>query len=349
MYKQKKATINDVANAAGVSKKTVSRVINGEKNVKLATRLKIQAAIKELNYKPDPQARGLAFKRSFLLSIVYDNPNSSFVSDAMYGVLDQCRPQGYELVIHPCDTDKTNWAEGIIEFVQQLKIDGVILLPPLSDTPLLSSALEKVGCHCVRLYSNRQPSTTDSATSIHFNDYAAMSHAANHLSDLGHTKIGFITGSKGSRSASERLEGFQDALAARNIKLPPKYIAKGEYTFESGVSCAEWLLNLTERPTAIVASNDEMAIGAMVAARKKGLNIPSDLSIIGFDDSPFASKLWPSLTTIDLHVRKMCQLATQKLTALCANNIELAKTVKPDLDPTFIQRQSTAEPPSIQH
>ena len=171
MNTPKKITINDVARLAGVSKKTVSRVINNEANVRDRTRERVEEMIKQLNYTPDPQARGLASRRSYLVALVYDNPNASFVTEAMYGVLDNCRSAGYELIAHPCNSKDKTLVEDVIGFVSRLKIDGVVLLPPISESEVLVEALRQADCHYVRLLS---VASDDPAHMVHFNDREAV-------------------------------------------------------------------------------------------------------------------------------------------------------------------------------
>jgi LacI family transcriptional regulator len=185
----------------------------------------------------------------------------------------------------------------------------------------------------------------DVAHMIHFNDREAVTNIAEHFIALGHTEIGFIKGPENSKSAAERHDAFSDALEKNGVHLESNRTAFGANTFQSGVDCAVQLLKSENPPTAIFASNDEMAIGVMVTAQKMGINIPSELTIVGFDDTPQASKVWPALTTVNLQVKEMGKLATQKLLALCSNNIALAKTIKSELVPTEVQRDTTAPPP----
>ena len=337
----KKATISDVARLAGVSKKTVSRVINNEPNVGAKTLSKVKKVIEDLDYSPNPQARGLAFSRSFLLAMIYDNPNASFITEAMYGALSQCRPNGYELVVHPCDATQASLHDEIINFIRRTKIDGVILLPPISESDELIAKLKAIQCHYVRLVS---VVADDIAHMIHFNDREAVTNIADHLISLGHKDIGFIKGPTNSKSAAERHEAFRHTLEENGIQLASHHIATGANTFQSGVDCAAQLLKSDNPPTAIFASNDEMDIGVMVTAQKMGIKIPSELTIIGFDDNPQASKVWPALTTVNLQVKEMGKLATQKLLALCNNNFDMAKSVNSELLPTLIQRETTAPP-----
>ena len=340
----KKPTISDVARLAGVSKKTVSRVINSEPNVGAKTLSKVKKVIEDLDYSPNPQARGLAFSRSFLLAMIYDNPNASFITDAMYGALSQCRPNGYELVVHPCDATQASLHDDIINFIRRTKIDGVILLPPLSESNDLINKLKAIKCNYVRLVS---VISDDVAHMVHFNDREAVKDIAEHLIALGHRDIGFIKGPDNSKSSAERHDAFRDALEQNGVHLGANQIVFGANTFQSGVDCAVQLLKSDNPPTAIFASNDEMAIGVMVTAQKMGIDIPSELTIIGFDDTPQASKVWPALTTVNLKVKEMGKLATLKLLALCNNNIGLAKTIKSELVPTLVRRETTAPPPIL--
>ena len=305
-----RATINDIARLASVSKKTVSRVINQSPFVKPETRARIDAVIQEIGYHPDPQARGLAFRRSFLIGLVYDNPNAQYIVNIQDGALDALRGSGFELVVHPCDRRSDDFIAGVRRFVERQKLQGVVLLPPVSEDANLTRALQEVGCEYVRIASVKLDSTAHMVTS---NDREATAEVARYLESLGHQKIGLIAGPSQYRSAHERAGGFLAVLQQRGIRVPPDYILEGAYTFDSGVVCAEALLARNPRPTAIFACNDEMAAGVFKAAYRLGLRIPEDLSVVGFDDSPLASRLWPSLTTVRLPIRDMGRLAAAKL------------------------------------
>jgi LacI family transcriptional regulator len=324
MDQVKKLSINDVARLAGVSKKTVSRVINNEPNVSPKMLKKVQ-------------------RRSFLLSVVHDNPNASFVTEAMYGVLEICRPEGYELIMHPCDFSKPGAIDRIIRFISHLKIDGVILLPPVSESFELTTRLKEIGCNYVSLLSTK---SDDEVHMIYHNDGTAVSRIVSHLAELGHREIAIIRGPENSQAANQRFEAFRSALASKGLDLPKNRVAFGGNTFQSGIDCAEWLLRSESPPTAIFASNDEMAIGAIVTAQKIGLKIPAELAVVGFDDSPQASRMWPALTTANLHVKEMTELAAQKLIAQCNGDLEAAAEIRVEVDPTFVQRQTTDVPAS---
>jgi LacI family transcriptional regulator len=333
----KKHTINDIARLAQVSKKTVSRVINESPFVHEETRVRIAAIMKSVGYTPDPQARALAFRRSFL---IYDNPTAPYVINVQEGMLGALRRMGYELVVHPCDRNAQEFLPDIRQLVSRLKLDGVILLPPVSENPLLADLLNEINCPYMRVIS----APLDEAKNLILSqDRQSAGEVADHLVQLGHTRIAMIAGPSTYRSSHERLTGFTEALTKRRMKLPAEYIAEGAYTFESGVACAEQLLARNPRPTAIFAGNDETAAGVYRTAYLRGLRIPDDLTVIGFDDSPLASRLCPSLTTMRQPIREMGRMAAENLIAKIARadtTLLAATTVMPHL----VVRESSGPP-----
>jgi LacI family transcriptional regulator len=334
---RQKSTINDVARLAGVSKRTVSRVINNSPKVGKATRERIQKIIDELGYSPNAQARGLAARRSYLLGMIYDNPDALYINDVQRGVLSVCREFGYELVVHPCDMKAETLTSEAVNFVSRSKLDGVIILPPVSENNDLAGALAKANVNYVRLASIALDSAEHVVIS---NERSAAAAMAEYLLELGHRRIGYIAGPKGMKSTRERLEGFCDALEKHGCKPDKGMLARGAYTFESGIECARRLLANAEPPTAIFASNDEMAVGAINAAQDMGLNVPGDLSVAGFDDSILASRIMPSLTTIRRPVREMASLATTKLIASIDGRDDEARAIV-ILVPALVARNST--------
>jgi LacI family transcriptional regulator len=340
----RRATINDIARLANVSKKTVSRVINQSPFVKEETRAKIDAVIQKIGYAPDPQARGLAFRRSFLIGLIYDNPNAQYIVNIQDGVLDALRGSGFELVVHPCDRLSEDFLPGIRRFIERQKLHGVVLLPPISEDQMLAQALREIDCQYVRVASVRLDSTS---RAILCNDREATAEAANYLEALGHRRIGLITGPPQYRSAHERMLGFMTALEARGVTIPPEMVVEGSYTFDSGVACAEALLARRPRPTAIFASNDEMAAGVYKAAYRLKISIPEELSVVGFDDSPLASRLSPSLTTIRMPIRDMGRLAAAKLIPVkLPDEVDTAIVTRVNLH--LIVRDSSQPPNTLQ-
>lgn len=337
---RKRATINDIARLAGVSKKTVSRVINRSPFVKVDTRDKINAIIKELGYRPDPQARGLAFRRSFLIGMIYDNPNPQYVVNVQQGILDAVRDSGLELVVHPCNRAEPGFLDQVQTFVEQLKLFGVVLTPSVSEDEDLVDILRDLDCPYVRVAS---VSLDEAERMVVTHDAAGAAEAARHLADLGHRQVAFISGLPTFRSSHERRRGFADGLAERGLTLDPRYVVEGAYTYDSGVACARRLLAMDTPPTAIFTGNDEMAAGVYTAAREAGVAIPEALSIVGYDDSPMAARLWPPLTSVRLPIRDMGRFAAEKLIELASSEGEHTGR-HPEVRPALAVRESTARP-----
>ena len=339
---RKKSTINDIARLANVSKKTVSRVINDSPFVKEETRRKINEIILELGFAPDPQARGLAFRRSFLIGMIYDNPTAQYIVNMQQGILDAMRGTSFELVIRPCDRAQPSFLHDMRYFVERQKLFGVVLTPSVSEDDRLVRLLHDLDCPYVRIASVLLDTPQ---TMVVTHDFSGAADAARHLADLGHELIAHISGPPTFRSSHERRRGFCDGLAERALKLKPTYDREAAYTFESGAAAAEELLSLKPRPTAIFAGNDEMAAGVYKAARNLGLKIPRDLSVVGFDDSPVASRMWPLLTSVRLPIRDMGRMAAEKLfhkrTERRVQNEDSSEVI-----PILIVRESTGRPPS---
>ena len=215
----KAATINDIARLSGVSKKTVSRIINHSPLVRKDTREKVEALMREVGYSPDPMARGLAFRRSFLIGMVYDNPTAQYLVDMQYGALDALRGSSFELVVHPCDTRSPGYIEGVKRFVQQQKLHGVILVPRASEDQALADMLDEIGCRYTRIAS---AALDESAQMVVTHDHDGAAEAADYLLSLGHRDIALVTGPSAYRSTHDRTAGFLEALARRGIELPPE-------------------------------------------------------------------------------------------------------------------------------
>jgi LacI family transcriptional regulator len=306
----KTPTINDVARLSGVSKKTVSRVINRSALLSEDTRTKVEAVIKQLGYVPNPQARALALRRNFLLGLLHDNPNAQTVLKVQEGVLDAIRDTEFALVVRPVDRHSPAMMDDIRRFLEQQRLYGVLILPPISENDALAQLCLEMGCGYVRMGSAM---LDDEDHIVASNDREMVAQAVDHLVELGHRKIGLIEGPEGFRSAFERREGFLGAMQAHGLAVPPEWHVQGNYRFDSGLTAAAALLDTPDRPTAIFASNDEMAAGAFHAARQRNLTVPDDLSIIGFDDSPIAAHMWPPMTTVGWPVREMGRAAALKL------------------------------------
>jgi LacI family transcriptional regulator len=334
-----KVTINDIARLANVSKKTVSRVINDSPLVREQTREKVQLVISEHGFAPDPQARALAFRRSFLIALIYDNPSPQYVVNMQRGILDTLEGTSFQLIVRPCDRADPRFHVSMRSFVEQQKLFGAILPPSVSEDQELADILTAAGCPYVRIASVLLDKTH---SMIQTHDAEGAAAAARHIATLGHERIAHIRGPLSFRSSHERLRGFTEGLAEFGLTLDPKLVLEGGYTFESGVACAQQLLERppSARPTAVFAGNDEMAVGVYQAARRAGFGVPEDLSIVGFDDTPMASRIWPPLTTVRLPIREMGKAAA----ALLVHE----RAEKPNLvafKPEIVVRQSTAPLP----
>lgn len=335
-----KLTINDIARMAGVSKKTVSRVINRSPLLNQETRGKVEAIIRETGYVPNPQARALALGRNFLIGLIYDNPNVQMILSMQKGILEALHGTEFEMVIRPVDRGSNLVMDDIRSFVTRQRLFGVVILPPMSENDALARMLDEEGCRYVRMGSAVLDDAEHMVTS---NDREAVAEAVRYLIAQGHRRIGLIAGPHGFRSAQERREGFELALAEAGISLPRSLVADGQYTFESGLSASESLLDLSPRPTAIFASNDEMAAGVLYAARLRGIAVPEELSIIGFDDTPVTTRVWPPLTTVRWPIVAMGRAAALKLIGTAIG--EGAEVNEPSLfSSTLIRRGSVAPP-----
>lgn len=305
-------TINDVARIAGVSKKTVSRVINHSPLLNEDTRRKVEEVIGELGYIPNPQARGLALRRNFLIGLVHDNPNAQTVMNVQEGMLEALHGTEFEMVVRPLDRGSATMLEDLRHFLERQRLFGVLLMPPISENDTIARLCVEIGCRYVRMGSAVLDDTQHMVAS---NDREAVKGATTYLIEQGHRRIGLVAGPHGFLSARERREGFEQALAEAGIVLPRSMIADGNYTFDSGRIAGDRLLDVVPRPTAVFSSNDEMAAGVMHAALQRGLQIPRDLSIIGFDDTPVAAHVWPPLTTVRWPIVSMARSAALKLLA----------------------------------
>ena len=304
---QRRATINDVAELAGVSIKTVSRVFNHEPHVRPSTRDKVISAAETLNYRPNLSARQLASNLTFVIGMLYDNPNSDYVTDVQYGSLQVCREHGYNLLIHPCQADSPDLMEEVVGLHHQ--VDGFILLQPVSDIQSIRPYLLENDIACVRV--SQRP--FEGFPWISVGDREAADRMTEYLLQLGHQRIGFIVGHPDHGSSHDRLAGYRSALKRHDIDFDDGLVEQGRFDYESGYSCARNLLSSTPRPTAIFASNDPMAMGVLSAAHEMGLDVPSELSVAGFDDSPLARHAWPPLTTVRQPITEVARLATDVL------------------------------------
>jgi len=330
--------IKDVAIRAGVSPKTVSRVINGEQGVRPDKREAVLKAVKEMNYRPNAFARSLRSSRSYLLGLLIDDPTSGYAASVQLGALLRCREKSYHLVVEPVDRSRSNWANELADALKTLQLDGVMLTPPLCDDSKVLAVIEGEDLPYVRI----SPSGDDERSGlVRMNDREAAAEVTRHLISLGHRRIGFIKGDPAHSASHLRFEGFRNELASAGIGLAEEMIREGDFSFRSGVAAAEELLTLEDRPTAVFASNDDMALGVQVVAMKHHLTVPDDLAIAGFDDAPTASLAYPQLTTIHQPKAGMAEAAVDILVDPEYRQNKLDRDYHRTLDYTLKIRGST--------
>jgi len=335
-------TIHDVARFAGVSPMTVSRVINGEKNVRDSTRDAVNAAIRELNYAPNPAARSLAGADLVRIGLLYSNPSSAYLSEFLVGSLDQCSRGNIQLIVEKCDEES---AETAATRLVAAGVDGIILPPPLCDFAGVTRALAEANIPAVAVATGRPPADV---SAVRIDDFAAAQAMTRHLIGLGHRRIGFIVGHPNQTASRQRLEGHLAALAGAGLPAPDELVVQGYFTYRSGFEAAEKLLALNPPPTAIFASNDDMAAASVSVAHRRGLDVPRDLTVVGFDDSALATSVWPELTTIRQPIADMSRQAVTLLADEIRSRRAGEKAQHPHAlqDFTLIRRQSDG-PPNI--
>lgn len=294
-------TIDDVAKKAGVSMKTVSRVVNREPNVSTKTREKVQAVISELNYRPNPSARGLASRKSFVIGLLYDKPSPNYLAKLQAGVLEVCQRSGYSMALGPFDFHAPNLVEDILNWVRHSNIDGVILTPPLSDFFPLLTALQARHISVVAASSKGN----GEVPSVMIDDEEAAYQMTRHLIKAGHVDIAFVKGHPDHLSTAYRFNGFSRAMDEAGISIVDTFVCDGLYDFESGRAAGEKLFNQARRPSAVFASNDDMAAGVMNMAHQLDIKMPGELAVCGFDDTPISQQVWPTMTTIRQPIRQM--------------------------------------------
>ncbi|MBW8785928.1 MAG: LacI family DNA-binding transcriptional regulator [Novosphingobium sp.] len=301
-------TVSDVARAAGVSQMTVSRVINREANVREETRAKVEEAIAALGYVPDPAARSLAGGGQCRIALLYSNPSAAYLSEFLAGSIAGAAASGAQLGIEHWDG-----AEGVEALARRLaahRTDAVLLPPPLCESAALLDALTGTDMPVAQVATG-EPSPVAHAVSI--DDRAAAEAMTAHLIVLGHRRIGFIAGEPNLTASGLRRAGYEQALASAGITAAPALIRGGNFTYRSGLAAGEALLSLSSPPTAIFASNDDMAAAVVSVAHRRHLEVPGDLSVCGFDDTAMAITVWPELTTIRQPVAEMASAATELL------------------------------------
>lgn len=298
-------TIHEVARRAGVSPMTVSRVTHGVENVREATRELVLKAIRELNYSPNPAAQWLAGARNTRIALIYANPSVAFLSELLVGALEKAGRTAALLVVEKWDNLKPAAERAAARRLAQ-NVAGVILPPPLCESMAISSELTAAGIPVVAVVTGRP---RPDVSCVRIDDFRAASEMTQYLISLGHSRLGFIKGHPTHASSAQRYAGFQAACEAAGLQVNPAHVEQGYFSYRSGLEAAERLLARKRGPTAIFASNDDMAAAVVSVAHRRGLDVPRDLSVVGFDDTLTATTVWPELTTIRQPIAAMAEAA----------------------------------------
>jgi LacI family transcriptional regulator len=330
--------MDDVARHAGVSAMTVSRVINREPKVSDAMRERVEAAIEELGYTPNEAARALAGAHHVQIALLYHEP-SAYVAEFLFGGFDELRARNAHFVVDKCADVAA--AEASLRRFIAAGIDGVLMPAPFADSSRLIDLLREAGTPVAVVTSSV---VSDDIPAVGIDDYDAACRMTRFLIDKGHRDIGFIEGPAEHLASGRRLAGFEATMDEAGLSHPAARIAAGDFTYRAGREAAARLLDSDAPPTAIFACNDEMAVATISVAHGRGLDVPAELSVVGFDDIPIARAVWPELTTIHQPVAEMSAAAAGLLleTIAAARAGEEVAAHHIELDYTLVERDSVA-------
>ncbi|KAF1711557.1 LacI family DNA-binding transcriptional regulator [Pseudoxanthomonas sacheonensis] len=303
--KGRAVTIDEVAALAGVSPMTVSRVVNGQGKVRESTREKVMRAVRELGYTPNLAASSLAAAQHTRIALIYTNPSSAYLRELLVGALSGAARTAAQLVIDTWDNLNAEEQRSAARTLAK-SVAGVILPPPLCESKAVIKEFVGAGIPVVAIASGR---FSNEISCVRIDDFRASKEMTEHLISQGHTRIGYIKGHPNQTASAHRYEGFRDALKEAGIAHDQTLVQQGYYTYRSGLEASEKLLAHRPPPTAIFASNDDMAAAVVSVAHRKGMDVPRDLSVVGFDDTSAATTVWPELTTVHQPVSSMADSA----------------------------------------
>ncbi len=302
-------TIDAVALRAGVSPMTVSRVVNGQGKVRESTRENVMRAVRDLGYTPNLAASSLAAARHTRIALIYTNPSSAYLRELLVGALSGAARTAAQLVIDTWDDLDAEQQRSAARVLAK-SVAGVILPPPLCESKAIIKEFVGAGVAVVSIASGRYSADI---SCVRIDDFRASREITAHLIAQGHTRIGYIKGHPNQTASMHRHDGFLAALADAGIAHDPGLVEQGYFTYRSGLEASERMLARPNPPTAIFASNDDMAAAVISVAHRKGLDVPRDLSVVGFDDTFAATTVWPELTTIHQPVSDMADSAVDIL------------------------------------
>jgi LacI family transcriptional regulator len=334
-------TIDDVAAHAGVSAMTVSRVIHGHAGVREGNRERVMRSVRELDYRPNLAASALAAAQHTCIALIYTNPSASYLRELLVGALRGSTRAAAQLVIATWDE---LGAQARRHAARQLSgsVAGVILPPPLCESKAIVDEFLAAGVAVVSIASSH---FSDRISCVRIDDRQASHDVVSHLIAHGHTRIGYITGDPNQTASAHRWQGYRDALADAGIDYHDALVQPGYFTYRSGLEAAERLLSVDAPPSAIFASNDDMASAVVSVAHRRGLVVPGDLSVVGFDDTSASTMVWPELTTVHQPVSDMADTAIDMLLREIRHPASPARgTVNHVLAHRLITRASVSHP-----
>jgi LacI family transcriptional regulator len=297
--------------------------------------------IARLKYTPNSAARSLAGASQLSVALLYSNPSVNYLSEILMGSMEQARLNNLSLVVERCDFGVDE--EAVVRRIAESGIDGFIVPSPLCEEQSLLDLLRKLKVRAVLIGAGK---AEPHHSAVMIDDYQAAHDMTAHIIGLGHKRIGFIIGNPQQSSSGLRLSGFLDAMAAAGLEVPESMLAQGFFTYRSGIAAAEKLLDQPDPPTAIFASNDDMAAATVAMALRRHLDVPADLTVCGFDDTAIASTVWPELTTIRQPIQEISRRALELLTNEL-KSVRAGRSPKPThitLDYSLVKRQSHAAP-----
>ena len=345
--RRQSVTIKHVAADAGVSLQTVSRVINSGANVHPRTNQRVQEAIDRLGYVPSIAARRMGGSSSYMILSLNDRDRTiadwtnregaDWVDQMLFGGMIKSAELGYRLLLELVDTHNDHVERELRETIAALQPDGVILTPPHSENLLITTLLGEEGISFARIGSLE----AGPGIALTMDDEEAAALATRHLIALGHRRIGLIAGSNEYSLSARRVEGWRDAMAQAGLPVDG-LLAPGDFSYASGEQAATTLLAMADPVTAIIASNDQMALATLSVASARGIVVPDDLSLISFDNTPIVRFVQPPLTAID---QPIAQLASKAVELIVAAHRGLGVPDAPVVVPaTLVERKSTAPP-----
>jgi len=305
-------TIRDVARAAEVSVATVSRVVNATGQVREATERRVREAIGRLEYVPHGGARSLTMRRTHVIGLVLPEMYGDFFSEIIRGVDRVARPAGYHVLVSGSHSDPAE-TEAVLHALHG-RVDGLVLMMPGPEIGRLARGLPR---QTPAILLNAAGPTA--LPTLRIDNRRGARLAVDHLLDLGHRRIAHVRGPEGNADAAERRLGYREALADRGVAAEAWLELPGDFREESGFAAGQRLAELVPRPTAVFAANDAMAIGCLAGLRARGLEVPADLSLVGFDDVPNARYLTPALTTVRVPIAEVGSRATERLLRLLSS------------------------------